>query len=231
VLDLLLPQRCLVCGAAGAQLCGGCRARLPVLEPPLCERCGAPTVWPVRRCRECAGRRLAFASARSAVAYDEAVRRLVAGWKERGLRRLGDEAAALVAERLVRPQTAVVTFVPADRDRRLVRGYHPAERLAAALGVHWELPCEPLLARVRPSRRQRGLTLAERRRNVAGAFRATSPVPAAVLLVDDVYTSGATVGSAASALRAAGARRVEVVTFARALRTSTVGLGRVQPLS
>jgi len=228
VLDLLLPQRCLVCGAAGAQLCMGCRARLPVLEPPLCERCGAPTVWPVRRCRECAGRRLAFASARSAVAYDESVRRLVAGWKERGLRRLGDEAAALVAERLVRPQTAVVTFVPADRDRRLVRGYHPAERLAAALGVRWELPCEPLLVRVSASRRQRGLTLAERRRNVAGAFRATSPVPGAVLLVDDVYTSGATVGSAASALRAAGARRVEVVTFARALRTSAVGLRRVQ---
>jgi predicted amidophosphoribosyltransferase len=228
VLDLLLPQRCLVCGAAGAQLCAGCRAQLPVIEPPLCERCGAPTVWPVRRCRECAGRRLAFVSARSAVAYDESVRRLVAGWKERGLRRFGDEAAALVAERLVRPQTAVVTFVPADRDRRLVRGYHPAERLAAALGVHWELPCEPLLARVRPSRRQRGLTLAERRRNVAGAFRATSPVPGAVLLVDDVYTSGATVGSAASALRAAGARRVEVVTFARALRAPAVGLGRVQ---
>jgi predicted amidophosphoribosyltransferase len=223
VLDLLLPQRCLVCGAAGGQLCAGCRARLPVLEPPLCERCGAPTVWPVRRCRECAGRRLAFASARSAVAYDDSVRRLVAGWKERGLRRLGDEAAALVAERLVRPEAAVVTFVPADGDRRLVRGYHPAERLAAALAVRWELPCEALLTRARPSRRQRGLTLADRRRNVAGAFRATAHAPGAVLLVDDVYTSGATVSAAASALRAAGARRVEVATFARALRGSAVG--------
>jgi len=228
VLDLLLPQRCLVCGATGAQLCAGCRRRLPALEPPLCERCGAPTAWPVRRCRECAGRRLAFASARSAVAYDESVRRLVAGWKERGLRRLGDEAAALVAERLVKPDVTVVTFVPADADRRLARGHHPAARLATALAAHWQLPCEPLLERSRRSRRQRGLTLAQRRRNVAGAFAATTGAPAAVLLVDDVYTSGATVDAAASALRAAGARRVDVATFARALRDPGVGLGAAQ---
>lgn len=223
MLDVLLPQRCLVCGAAGAQLCAACRAALSVLEPPLCERCGAPTVWPVRRCRECAGRRLAFASARAAVAYDESVRRLVAGWKERGLRRLADDAAALVTERLVRPDVAVVTFVPADGDRRLVRGYHPAQRLATALAARWKLPCEALLERTRPSRRQRGLPLAERRRNVAGAFRAEAPVPRAVLLVDDVYTTGATASAAASALRAAGARRIEVLTFARALRGSPVG--------
>ena len=215
---MLLPQRCLVCGAAGAQLCPSCRRRLPVLEPPLCERCGAPTAWPVARCRECSGRRLAFASARAAVAYDDSVRRLVAGWKERGLRRLADEAASLVAERLARPDVAVVTFVPADGDRRLSRGYHPAERLASALAALWELRCEPLLVRSGSSRRQRGLPLAERRRNVAGAFRAGASVPSALLLVDDVYTSGATASAAASALRAGGARRVDVATFARALR-------------
>ncbi len=156
------------------------------------------------------------------------MRRLVAGWKERGLRRLGDEAAALVAERLVKPDVTVVTFVPADADRRLVRGHHPAARLATALAAHWQLPCEPLLERRRRSRRQRGLTLAERRRNVAGAFAATTGAPAAVLLVDDVYTSGATVDAAASALRGAGASRVDVVTFARALRDPGVGLGEAQ---
>ena len=65
-----------------------------------------------------------------------------------------------------------------------------------------------------------------RRRNVAGAFQAVTPVRGTALLVDDVYTSGATVAAAASALRAAGARRVEVVTFARAIRIPGVGLGR-----
>src|SRR5690242_10563322 len=104
MLDLLLPQRCVVCGGGGKQLCDGCREELPRIEPPLCTRCGAPTVWPVQRCRECAGRRLAFASARAAVGYDSAVRRVVHAWKERGLRRLSAEAARLVGERVPRPE-------------------------------------------------------------------------------------------------------------------------------
>jgi predicted amidophosphoribosyltransferase len=218
MLDLLLPQRCLVCGCGGRQLCAACLARLPRLDPPLCARCGAPTAWPVRRCRECAGRRLAFATARAGVAYDDAVRQLVHAWKERGLRRLGDEAAEL----LPLPERGVVTFVPPDAVRRLQRGYHPAERLALAAAERWNLPSAPLLERTRASRRQRGLSLVERRRNVRSAFRA-EPVKGAVVLVDDVYTSGATAHAAASALRAAGASRVDVVTFARAVRGPPLG--------
>jgi predicted amidophosphoribosyltransferase len=225
VLELLLPQRCLVCGTGGTQLCPACRARLPPLPPPLCERCGAPTAWPVKRCRECAGRRLAFETARAAAAYEAGVVRLVAAWKEHSLRGLADDAAALVAERLPRPIVDAVTFVPADPERRLERGHHPAQRLAEALGRRWELPCEQFLSRTGPSRRQRGLPLAERRRNVRSAF-ASELAHGTVALVDDVYTSGATANAAAGALRAGGARRVEVVTFARTVRSSRVGLER-----
>jgi predicted amidophosphoribosyltransferase len=218
VLDLLLPQRCLACGAPGCQLCEPCAAGLPRLRPPLCARCGSPAAWPVARCRECAGRRLAFASARAAVAYEGAVPAVVAAWKERGLRRLAALAADVVVETVEPPRVAALTYVPAERDRSLRRGHHPAERLAVELGRRWELPVAPLVARARPVGRQRGLPLAERRRNVAGAFRAAGRVPRAVGLVDDVYTSGSTVAAAASALRGAGAARVEAVTFARAVR-------------
>jgi predicted amidophosphoribosyltransferase len=183
----------------------------------MCARCGAPTAWPVARCNECAGRRLAFVTARAAVAYDANVRRIVRGWKERGLRGLGTEAARIVAERLPRAEVDVVTFVPADGERRLRRGYHPAEQLARALVELWQLPCEPLLTRVGRTSRQRGLSLVERRRNVAHAF-AARPFTGTALLVDDVYTTGATAHAAASALRVGGVRRVEVVTFARAIR-------------
>jgi predicted amidophosphoribosyltransferase len=100
----------------------------------------------------------------------------------------------------------------------LIRGHHPAERLANELGRRWDLPVTPLLARTRQIRHQRGLTLAHRRRNVAGAFRPAGKPPTRVALVDDVYTSGATANAAASALRKGGARRVEVVTFARVVR-------------
>lgn len=218
ILNLLLPARCVVCAAGGEQLCAGCRESLPLLRPPLCERCGAPTAWPVARCRECSGRRLAFASARAAVEYDGSVRRFVAAWKERGLRRLATEAAELVVGAVPPPRVALLAFVPPDRERVLLRGHHPAERLARELGERWDLPVRPLLAWARAIPHQRGLSLADRRRNVAGAFAPAAKAPTRVGLIDDVYTSGATAAAAASALRKAGARTVEVVTFARVVR-------------
>jgi predicted amidophosphoribosyltransferase len=217
VLDLLLPQRCVVCGRGGTQLCAACLAGLPRIEAPLCERCGLPTAWPVRQCRECAGRRLAFAGARSAVHYDDAVRSLVAAWKERELRRLVAAAASIVAEVVPAPRAEALTFVPPDPDRGLKRGHHPPRELAKALGKGWELPLVVPLRR-RSSKRQRGLSRTERRRNVAGVFIAKSRVPLSLVLVDDVFTSGATANAAASALRKAGAQRVEIVTFARVVR-------------
>jgi ComF family protein len=219
LLDLILPVRCVVCDAAGEQLCRTCRDGLPRLRPPWCHRCGAPTAWPVARCRECSGRRLAFASARAAVAYDDGVRRLVRAWKERGLRTLAATAADELAYALSPPdRVAAITFVPPDRARGLERGHHPAERLARELGDRWALPVQPLLGRTRPIPRQRGLSLADRRRNVAGAFAPAREVPRRVVLVDDVYTSGSTVSAAATAFRKGGARRVDVVTFARVVR-------------
>jgi len=218
VLDLLLPLRCAVCERVGAALCAICRALLVRLSPPLCARCGSPGTWPVQRCAECAGRRLAFATARAAILYDGRARRVVTAWKERAQRRLAQDAAALVAETLARPHVAALAFVPADRERVLVRGHRPAEALARELGRLWELPVEPLVARLRSVDRQRGLGLQERRRNVAGVFGPARASPPRVCLVDDVYTSGATAAAAASALRKGGARRVEVVTFARAVR-------------
>src|ERR1043165_7006506 len=119
MLDVLLPQRCVVCGCGGKQLCAGCREELPLIEPPLCARCGAPTAWPVQRCRECSGRRLAFASARAAVPYDQGGTPPVAAGKGRARRPLAHAAAALTAEALApSPDAAAVSFVPADDLRR-----------------------------------------------------------------------------------------------------------------
>jgi predicted amidophosphoribosyltransferase len=218
LLDLVLPCRCAACDAPGVALCAGCRDALIRLAPPLCARCGSPGAWPVRRCAECAGRRIAFANARAAIVYDARARRLVQAWKERGLRHLAREAASLVAETLAPPGVAALAYVPADGDRALRRGHRPAEALALELGRIWALPVEPFLRRARTVERQRGLGLAARRRNVRGAFAPARASPPRVCLVDDVYTSGSTTAAAASALRKGGARRVQVVTFARAVR-------------
>ena len=208
----------MVCRSPGEEVCETCLARLYRIPLPLCERCGAPTAWPVRRCGECAGRRLAFASARAAIVYDEAARALVRSWKERGLRRLAPAAAELVARAVALPDAAALCAVPPDPDRALVRGEHPATGLARELSRRWGLPVVAPIARTAPRPRQAGLALADRRGNVRGTFRAIGESAQRVCLVDDVYTTGETVNAAASALRKAGARRVHVVSLARAVR-------------
>ena len=218
LLDLVFPQCCVGCGASGSLCCAACRGAIPRLGPPWCERCGAPTAWPVARCRECAGRRIAFTDARAAIAYDGTTRALVRAWKERGLRRLGDLATELVVERLERPGVDVVTWVPAVHDRFLERGHSTAEQLARGLAGRWSLDPELLLGRTRFVGAQRGRDRRARRSNVRGAFRASGRVPPRVCLVDDVYTTGATVSAAATALRRAGAREVHVITLARTMR-------------
>jgi predicted amidophosphoribosyltransferase len=174
--------------------------------------------WSVDRCRECSGRRLAFASARAAYIYVGPAPAVVRGWKERGLRRLGPLVAELVAERISPPAADVITYIAPDPVRQLTRSRHPAEALSDGLGRLWGLPCASILSRTRVTKRQASLPRDRRGVNARGSFVARDRVPARVILVDDVYTTGATASAAASALRRAGASSVEVVTFARAVR-------------
>src|SRR6187551_3835003 len=147
LLGLVLPSRCAVCARPGPALCEHCDGSLIRLGPPVCDRCGCPGAWPVRRCVECAGRRLAFAHARSTLVYDARARLLVSAWKERGRRDLAPALATIVAEVIARPDVETLTFVPGDRERGRARGHVPAERLAEALAACWGLPVERLLAR------------------------------------------------------------------------------------
>ena len=215
---MLLPQRCAVCRVPGVTLCAPCRGALVRIAPPVCERCGAPGPWPLRRCAECAGRRLAFATARAAIVYDDRARAFVGAWKERGRRDLAREAAGLVVECVPRPLADAICFVPGDPDRTLRRGHVTARGLALELAERWGLPLAPVLRRPLAGSQQRGLPRAERRSNVARAFDASGRAPHRVCLVDDVYTTGSTVAVCARELRRAGARRVDVVCFARAVR-------------
>jgi ComF family protein len=184
-------------------------------------RCGRPTAHVVGRCRDCSTWRPAFATARAAVALDGAAAVLVRRWKDAGLVRAGDVAVELVLATVPPPPADVVVPVPARRERARRRGSDPPGRLAAALAAAWALPVAPHALRRVGGRPQRGRVRAERRRNAATAFGAGSRLPPAaarVVLVDDVYTTGATAHACARLLRAAGATRVDVVTFARVVR-------------
>jgi len=202
-----LPQRCPGCGRAtdpARLLCGACERLIPRLESELCVRCLAAGREPVG-CRAHPG----FASG-AAWIYDERAARVIHALKyaERTAlaHRLGRELARALPPGY-RPD--LVTEVPLHRTRRRERGYNQAallaEALAEAVGAPW-LP--EALERVRPTRAQARLGPAERRRNMAGAFRVRHPDALAgrsILIVDDVLTTGATLESALDSLTHAGA--------------------------
>lgn len=219
LLDLIVPARCALCGRGPAPVCPACLAALPLLGGPACARCGKPTAAAVADCRECRGRRLGFDAARAAVAFEGRGRDLVLRFKEAGLRGLACPAAGVIATVVPRPECDVVTWVPADRWRTIQRGYHPAQALAVRLAQRWGLPAQPLLRAAPVRRPQRGLDHAARRRNVRGAFKPLCALSGQrVTVVDDVFTTGATLSACGAALRRGGAGAVAAVSLARVVR-------------
>ena len=219
----LLPPACLLCEApvparqGDALLCELCRSRWEPIAPPWCERCGQPAFGDLE-CRLCSAWSAGLTRVRSAVWLRGTARTAVHRLKYDGWWRVAEALAA--AMRNLEPLTGRVFLVPVPLGARRLRsrGYNQSERIATALGALTGLPvCDGWLVRRHETRTQTALTPEARQANVAGAFEATALVRGhACVLVDDVFTTGATLAEAASALRAGSAARVEAVTFARA---------------
>lgn len=152
---------------------------------------------------------------RSLLDYEGPARQLVARLKYRndrsGLSWLADGMAALLAPR----PGVVVAWVPTTTSRRRTRGFDQAALLARAIARRWRVPCADLLRR-RDTAPQTGRTAAERRTGVAVGLRHPhARAPDAVVLVDDVLTTGATLRSVAEVLRSAGTTWIGALTAAR----------------
>ena len=219
----LLPPACLLCEQSvparegDALICGLCRSRWRPVAGPYCDRCGQPTLGDLA-CRLCAGWAPGLRRVRSAVWLEGTARDAVHRLKYEGWWRIAQALAQ--AMRTLEPLTGQVCLVPVPLGRRRLRerGYNQSERIASALGAMLALPVSTdWLSRVKETRTQTALPPEARQANVAGAFEARGLAGAACVLVDDVFTTGATLAEAGAALVAAGAPRVEAVTFARAI--------------
>jgi ComF family protein len=215
----LLPEECLLCRSAPSDglICQLCRYRWPRLPEPLCLRCGQPLLLTELACRLCADWGPELTRARSAVWHEGGARDAIHQLKYEGWWRVTDSLARSMTG--LEPLTGrlVLVPVPLAAKRLRSRGYNQSEHLARALG---RLVARPVrvdaLKRVRETPTQTALTPEARLTNVAGAFRASAVQGSRIVLVDDVFTTGATLIAAAAALRQAGAAQVEAVTFARA---------------
>jgi len=242
--QLLLPAECLLCRAllsfrdCHRIVCDVCRHRWRPVRAPWCARCGQPEPL-FGRCRVCADWPAALVRARSAVWLDAGARDAVHALKYGGLPRIAaDLASAMASLDLPGRGAAWLVPVPLGPGRLRERGYNQSERLARALSRRWNRPVVELLARTRDTVTQTALTPEARLANVAGAFETRNAeggtrngrtgecsafrVPSSafqrpLILVDDVFTTGATLAEAARALERAGAGTVSAVTFGRAL--------------
>lgn len=219
----LLPAACLLCEApvpprdGDALVCALCRSRWRPVPGPVCERCGQPAFADLS-CRICTDWTPALRRVRSAVWLEESARLAVHRLKYDGWSRVADSLAEAMRE--LEPLTGGVSLIPVPLGARRarVRGYNQSERIAAALGHRLGVAVRSdLLRRTRETQTQTALTPEARRANLAGAFAARDVRGLPVVLVDDVFTTGATLIAAAEALAAAGAASVDAVTFARAL--------------
>jgi ComF family protein len=216
----LLPAECTVCRSPfsardDSLVCDVCRSRWRAIPSPFCAVCGEPT--PLRlECRVCAEWPPDFGPVRSAVRLDPLVRRLVHRFKYQGWWRLAESFAVRMVPLVRDASGADLVPIPLAPQRQAARGYNQADQLAIALGAITGLPVRgDRLQRRRDTPTQTRLTPESRRSNLADAFAATdSRRP--VILVDDVFTTGATLCSAASELLDRGAEQVGGITFARA---------------
>lgn len=235
LLDLVLPPLCLRCGTmvgAPGALCPACFAEVRFLAGAVCPRCGEPHEQPDAEgavCGACLDRPPPWERARAAFFYDEGSRALVLRFKHAD-RTEGAPAFARWMARAGAPLLAeadLLVPVPLHPWRLFLRRYNQAALLAHALGAVSGVAVDAqALTRLRRTVSQgafdhTGRGRAGRARNVRGAFAVRRPEAVAgrhVVLIDDVLTTGATVGECARVLRAAEAARVDVLTLARVPR-------------
>jgi competence protein ComFC len=227
VADFLYPESCISCGAlARCALCSLCLGGVPRLGPEMCRCCGAPTANEVDSCRDCRDRKFAFDRASQAVAFAGTVRRALLRLKYRGERTLADALTHLLVEVVGRNPAeepfSAITWIPSSPRRLRERGFDHGRALAESVAARLALPSTSLLVKVRETPPQVGLEPEVRRTNLRGAFWCRLPSPSRVLVVDDVFTSGATASEAARALSVAGAKQVVVLAVARTL-TNRIG--------
>lgn len=232
-LELVFPGYCVVCQKqCQSFVCQNCASKLPWIKKH-CLYCGWPTPLTMASCRDCRHRKLFFDQARSIFIYENEVKKLIHNFKYNDQKWLAPYLAFYLAS-LLKEETnsslllqkrngfsapfTAVTWVPMTNLKRLARGYNQSQLLAMHLAKIINCLALGLLVKKQNTLDQNQLKFKERAENLKGAFTLAPTVthlPQAVILVDDVYTTGATVAECSYVLKRAGVKKIQVLTVAR----------------
>ena len=226
LLQCIYPRRCPVCDGVfyfseKEQIHPACRKKLAPVVQPFCFGCGRQlTDDTAELCSDCRRRRRSFRRSAAAFGYNEAARESVARFKYHGrqsyARTYAEEIWALRKEEILSFRADALIPVPIHRARLLKRGYNQAELLAEELSKLSGIPLRrDVLFRLKKTAAQKALSPEARVRNLSGAFSVKGPVKGlrTVILVDDIFTTGATLEACTRVLLAAGIRTVYGVTL------------------
>lgn len=224
VLELLFPAKCPLCGTILLRdekgICAVCRSRLPVVTEPCCKHCGKPVASLEQEyCPDCLGRKSALEQGTALWVYTEKMKRAIGDLKYRGCmadgKLYGRELLAHKDKLLQTWKPDCIVPVPLHWRKRWYRGFNQAACIAEAIGEGTGIPVmEDALLRIRRTSPQKGLDHRRRRDNLKGAFvvnpdhREELSAYRRILMVDDIYTTGATMEACGGALRDAGMEKV-----------------------
>ncbi len=212
LIEFITPDVCIGCGHEGSCLCQECSLACLVLKKPACVLCNALSDNGAV-CSNCR-RKTKLAGSTIAYRYDGVIKELIYAMKYEGRRSVIRYFSALLPSS-VWPPGAIVCFVPSDGASRRQRGYDQAELLAKHYARLNGMECVGLLMRSKHSR-QVGRSRQDRFTNVTNNFLAKGPIAnVAVILVDDVVTTGATISECAKVLKNAGANSVWALAIAK----------------
>lgn len=234
-IEFLFPRTldCMLCGRRygeqpfkrllADQLCPKCFGQFSFIEAPVCSICGRPTSEGIERCDDCSRRRFTFfVCNRSAVRYNEVMRKLITTYKYHRREHLVDGLVQLVhmvyQQHFQSIPIDAITYIPLYEDRLFERRFNQAEQLAVGLSQLTGIPVCTALFRIRDTHKQSHRSRTERLRSLQGAFTYNTEVMAenTILLIDDIYTTGSTINEAARILVQNGWKSVYSCTVARA---------------
>ena len=223
-LSVFFPRRCPLCDKVisyGSLICCDCEKKVPVIREPLCKRCGKPLENERQEfCSDCRKKKHYYIQGKAVFSYKKEMKLSMYRFKYSNRREYAEFYAEIAKERyqkwMLYRKIEVIVPVPLYMGKKRERGYNQAEVFAKCLGKKCNIPVEKnLIKRVRNTIPQKELNEKQRKDNLKGAFQLKSNIVKynIILLVDDIYTTGATADAVADILKKAGVREVYILSI------------------